>query len=129
MIFVDSSVWIDLFKKVDNAETQKLRNIRSVEDILVGDLVMYEVLRGARDETHARRLEKDFRHFRIEPILTPETALKAAANYRLLRSLGVTIRKDADVIIGTFCIERGHRLLHRDKDFKPMAEHLGLAEA
>ena len=32
----------------------------------------------------------------------------------------------ADVIIATFCIEGGHDLLHDDRDFVPMAEHLGL---
>ena len=28
--------------------------------------------------------------------------------------------------IATFCIERGHLLLHSDRDFDPIAEHLGL---
>jgi predicted nucleic acid-binding protein len=128
MIFVDSSVWIDFFNKVDNEQTQKLRDIRSIEDILVGDVVMYEVLRGAGSEIHARRLEREFRHFRIEPVLSPEIAIKAAAHYRALRVLGVTIRKDADVVIGTYCMHHGHALLHRDRDFRPMVDHLGLIE-
>jgi predicted nucleic acid-binding protein len=38
----------------------------------------------------------------------------------------VTIRKTIDLIIGTFCIERGHTLLHDDRDFEPMIRHLGL---
>jgi predicted nucleic acid-binding protein len=40
--------------------------------------------------------------------------------------LGVTIRKTADIIIGTFCIERGHVLLHDDRDFAAMEKYLGL---
>jgi predicted nucleic acid-binding protein len=36
------------------------------------------------------------------------------------------IRKTADVIIGVFCIENHHSLLHDDRDFAPMEEHLGL---
>jgi predicted nucleic acid-binding protein len=128
MIFVDSSVWIDFFNKVDNEETRKLRNVRAIEDILVGDFVMYEVLRGARNELHSRQLEKEFRVFHIAPILSPEIAIKSATNYRVLRSLGVTIRKDADVIIGTYCMLHQHTLLHRDRDFRPMVEHLGLIE-
>ena len=31
-----------------------------------------------------------------------------------------------DVIIATFCIRYGHALLHGDRDFEPMTEHLGL---
>lgn len=128
MVFVDTSVWIDVFNKVESLEAQKLLKITSTRDILVGDLVMYEVLRGARDDLHARRLEKDLRRFRIEPILSPAIAQKAAENYRKLRSLGITIRKDSDIIIGTFCIENGHILMHRDRDFLPMVQHLDLED-
>ena len=58
----------------------------------------------------------------------PDIAIKAAANYRKLRALGVTIRKDVDMLIGTWCIENGIPLLHNDRDFRPMVEHLGLIE-
>jgi predicted nucleic acid-binding protein len=30
------------------------------------------------------------------------------------------------LIIGTFCVERGHALLHDDRDFEPMERFLGL---
>ena len=53
----------------------------------------------------------------------------AARNYRRLRDLGITICKTADVIIGTFCIEHRHALLHDDRDFAPMEKHLGLKAA
>ena len=52
--------------------------------------------------------------------------MKAAANFRSLRRRGITIRKTNDMIIGTFCLEHGHVLLQQDRDFLPMAEHLGL---
>jgi predicted nucleic acid-binding protein len=31
-----------------------------------------------------------------------------------------------DLIIATYCIERGHVLLHEDRDFDPFERHLGL---
>ena len=43
-----------------------------------------------------------------------------------LRGLGITIRKLPDLIIGTYCIEHRHSLLHDDRDFEPMRIHLGL---
>ncbi len=52
--------------------------------------------------------------------------MKAAANYRRLRSLGITVRKTIDMLIGTFCIEHGYGLLHADRDYDPMERHLGL---
>jgi predicted nucleic acid-binding protein len=30
------------------------------------------------------------------------------------------------LLIGTYCIERGHTLLHSDRDFTPMERLLGL---
>jgi predicted nucleic acid-binding protein len=43
-----------------------------------------------------------------------------------LRRKGVTMRKTIDMIIGTHCIEQNCALLHSDRDFDPMVEHLGL---
>jgi predicted nucleic acid-binding protein len=128
MIVVDSSVWIDFLNKVDNVETGKLLHVESARDILVGDLVLFEILRGARDDSHARRLEKQLRVFEIRDILNEVVAIQAAENYRRLRAVGITVRKIADVVIGTYCIMNGHSLLHRDRDFLPMVEHLGLRE-
>ena len=62
-------------------------------------------------------------------MLDGRLASAAARNYRRLRALGITVRKTADIIIGTFCIERGHALLHDDRDFAPMETHLGLMVA
>ena len=59
-------------------------------------------------------------------LCSPELAVRAAANYRFLRIRGITIRKTIDIMIGTFCIERGHALLHSDRDFEPMVRLLGL---
>ena len=62
-------------------------------------------------------------------MLGESLAVRAARNYRSLRERGTTVRKTVDMIIGTFCIEGGHRLLHDDRDFAPMAQHLGLQVA
>lgn len=66
------------------------------------------------------------RQYELVTLSDPELAVIAAANYRFLRARGITIRKTIDVIIGTFCIERGHHLLHSDRDFEPMERLLGL---
>jgi predicted nucleic acid-binding protein len=53
-------------------------------------------------------------------------AIQAASNFRVLRELGVTVRKTIDSVIATRCIESGYDLLHTDRDFDPFAKHLGL---
>lgn len=55
-----------------------------------------------------------------------ELAVKSAENYRILRKKGVTVRKTIDILIGTFCIHHNISLLHDDRDFDPLTEHLNL---
>ncbi len=62
-------------------------------------------------------------------MLDEHLAVRAARHHRELRQRRATIRKTIDLIIGTFCLERGHSLLHDDHDFEPMATHLGLVVA
>lgn len=126
MILVDSSVWIDHLRGHRTAATAKLEIAARREPLLIGDLILLEVLQGARDEAHAARIERGLRQYAVAPLLDADLAPLAARNYRQLRSLGVTVRKTADIIIGTFCIERRHALLHDDRDFAPMEQHLGL---
>jgi predicted nucleic acid-binding protein len=126
MIVVDSSVWIANLRDQDTTAVRALRSIEDPDDILVGDLVLLEVLQGARSEAHAARLEADLRQFRVEPMLDEELAVLGARHYRTLRERGVTIRKTIDLIIGTFCLARGHFLLHDDRDFDLLVAQLGL---
>ncbi|MGF7211952.1 hypothetical protein GGE65_006574 [Skermanella aerolata] len=127
MIVVDTTVWIDFFRAKDTEQTVKLRRLIGRELILIGDIVLVEILQGLRDDAQANRVERALRVHRVEPMLSSELASKVASNYRLLRAKGITVRKTIDIIIGTFCIEGGHGLLHSDRDFDPMQDHLGLS--
>ena len=126
MIAVDSSVWIAHFRNELSRQVILLRSLFGNEELMVGDIVMLEVLRGARDERHAVRLARELRSFEIVPMLGEGVAVQAARNFRHLRARGITIRSSADLIIGTYCIEHGDPLLHDDRDFEPMREYLGL---
>ena len=129
MILVDSSVWIDRINHVPSVQAQRLIALIDAEPLLLGDLILCEILQGIRSESAVRLVERMLSRFERVTLCGPELAVKAALNYRLLRHRGITIRKTIDVIIGTFCIERGHALLHRDRDFEPMERFLGLQAA
>jgi len=129
VILVDSSIWIAQLRGLQTAATAKLAALTVREPLLIGDLILLEVLQGARNEAHAARIESGLRRYTIVALLDPDLAPQAARNYRRLRVLGITVRKTADLIIGTFCIEHGHALLHDDRDFLPMEQHLGLRAA
>ena len=126
MIVVDSSVWIGHFRDLPTQSVRKLRTLADPGAVIVGDLILMEVLQGARDEAHAARIEGALRQFTVRPMLGDKLASQAARYYRALRGKGITIRKAADVAIATFCIAEGYALLHDDRDFAPFARHLGL---
>jgi predicted nucleic acid-binding protein len=126
VILVDSSVWIDFFRNQPTAQAEWLDRNLGIEGLLVGDLILAEVLRGFKDDRgflEARRLLG-----RLEQVSLggEELAIRAAQNYRKLRSQGVTVRGTVDVIIATRCIEDGYRLLHSDRDFDAFEARLGL---
>ena len=126
MTVVDSSVWIDFFNQVDGRSVQRLRELMLGEPLLIGDLILCEILQGFRSDAAAELVERSLARYEAVALSNPELAVKAAANYRFLRSRGITIRRTIDIIIGTYCIERGHALLHSDQDFEPMERLLGL---
>ena len=128
MIVVDSSVWIATLRGMDRPAVRRLEGLAPDESrrIVVGDMILLEVLQGARDEASAIRIEQILRAYPVVPMLNERLASAAAGHYRRLRRRGIMIRKTADMIIGTFCIDGNHELLHDDRDFVPMAEHLGL---
>ncbi len=128
MIVVDSTVWIDFLNGRNAPHVRRLRAQLGESEIIVGDLMLCEVLQGLESERAARNVETLLRRFDIVPMAGDAIAIAAARNFRSLRARGVTVRKTIDLLIGTWCIENRRPLLHNDRDFRPMAQHLGLIE-
>jgi predicted nucleic acid-binding protein len=126
MILVDSSVLIDYLNNIVTDSVRRLDEFLPSEPLLIGDLILCEVLQGYRSEATATLAQRSLSRFKTVSLCGSDLAVIAAANYRFLRTRGITIRKTIDIIIGTFCIERGHHLLHSDRDFEPMERLLGL---
>lgn len=129
MIIVDSSVWIDYFSGADTPQADKLDNVLGIKPVAIGDLILTEVLQGFRHDKDYKAARKIFEDVTSFDMLGRQMAIKSADNFRALRKKGITVRKTADVIIATFCMEQKLPLLFSDKDFKPFVKHLGLTEA
>lgn len=128
MVVVDSGVWIDFFNGAGTPESDALRELlaRAEATLVVPDLVLYEVLRGFRQERDYLQAEKLMLSMTIETTGGQELAQRAAAHYRSLRAIGITVRNSIDVLLATFCISRGYALLHRDRDFNAFEDLRGL---
>jgi predicted nucleic acid-binding protein len=126
MVIVDSTVWIDYFRGVENPQSVWLDAQTETKRLGLTDLILSEVLQGIRDDHEFLRVQTEL--FKFE-LFTPgeiELAVRAAENFRALRKKGFTIRRIADCWIATFCLREGHELLHRDRDFDPFEAELGL---
>jgi predicted nucleic acid-binding protein len=126
MILVDTSVWIDYLAGRTSQKGEVLHISLGSVEFAIGDLILAEVLQGVREGPGLRALEARIRAFRVMPLCGEAIARAAAANYRKLRSKGITIRGTIDVIIATWCIENGVPLLHNDRDFTIMESEFGL---
>lgn len=128
MLVVDSSVWIDFFNGRNSVARYELR--RLLDDghtrLVVPDLVLYEVLRGFREERALRQARVLLQTLHVEPCGGADLALAAAGHYRHLRARGITVRSSIDVMVAAFCIENDYLLLHSDRDYDALVAHRGL---
>lgn len=129
MILVDSSVWIDYFRGTTTPQVEKLDALLGNEPIATGDLILAEVLQGFVSDRDFNQARKLMTSLVIVNLVGQNIAIQAARNFRVLRSLGVTVRKTIDTVIATRCIDSGLPLLYSDRDFDPFVEHLGLRSA
>jgi hypothetical protein len=129
MVIVDSSVWIDYFNGRDTAQTNKLDDLLSSEAVGLGDLILVEVLQGFREDKDYQIAKQLLTALTVFNLLGSDIAVKSANHFRSLRKRGVTVRKTADVVIATFCIDNNYPLLFSDKDFIPFMNFLGLIAA
>ena len=126
MLVVDTSVWLDLFADRDTPQVAHLSRVSEEEEVAVGDLVLCEVLQGARTEAQRRRLGESLLRCELVEMVGVRNAMAAADNYRALRTMGITVRGTIDCLIATYCIRNQLPLLHNDRDFNPFEQHLGL---
>lgn len=129
MIFVDTSVWIDYFNGVITPQVRRLHDALGIEAVAIGDLIALELLQGFRHDRDYKTAREMLDALTVYDLLGESAAIHCADNYRTLRRKGVTVKKNADLIIATFCIDNDFPLLFADRDFLPFVEHLGLKAA
>jgi predicted nucleic acid-binding protein len=127
MVIVDTTVWIDYFRGVENRETEYFDSELGRQRFGLTDLILCEILQGLEDEKGFTRGLRELQKFEIFETGGKALAIDAARNFRSLRRRGRAVRKTIDALIATFCIRQGHPLLHRDRDFDPFERFLGLA--
>lgn len=128
MILVDASVWIDFFLGRTNEPCDTLAALltEGAAPIVIADLVLFELLRGFRQERDYLAASRALRALDIVAIGGEAIARNAAQHYRELRARGITIASPIDVMQAAYCIENNYALLHNDRDFDALENFRGL---
>jgi predicted nucleic acid-binding protein len=126
MVMVDTSAWVEYLNGGRPRVVAKVDQCLEQDLVAIGDLIYCEVMQGIRSPRERGQVSSLLLSLPQFDMVGFSIAEKSAANYRLLRSKGVTVRKTIDVLIGTFCVEHGLQIVHHDSDFDLMAKHIGL---
>ena len=120
MVLVDTSVWIEVFRKPSRLD---LDSQVPFDDIVTCLPVLQEVLQGFGDQlAFARARESMLAMTVVESPLRAEVFLQAADLYRSARRSGVTIRSGVDCLIAACAIRHGAEVLHHDRDYDALAK-------
>src|ERR1700722_9344544 len=104
MVIVDTTVWIDYLRGLQNQETDYFDRELSRQRFGLTDLILCETLQGIRDENTFTRVLRELRKFEVFETCGQDLAVEAARNFGNLRRRGHLVRKTIDCLIATFCI-------------------------
>ncbi|MEX1130248.1 MAG: PIN domain-containing protein [Vicinamibacterales bacterium] len=119
MVLVDTSVWIEVFRKPARLSLETLLDFDEVVTCLP---VVQEVLQGFRDED-AFALARDAMQAlpTVESPMRPDVFLQAADLYRAARRVGFTVRSGVDCLIAACALKHGLEIVHHDRDYDTLA--------
>lgn len=127
MTLVDTSAWVEFLRSTGSDTHRAVRHLLEEDaSIHTTDIVVMEILAGARDDSHLqqlRRLLARCEYLPTEGLATYETA---AGLYRSCRRAGETVRALTDCLIAAVALRLGISILHNDRDFDVLARHAGV---
>ena len=126
LYLLDTSVWLDVLPPGGTNADLRVRvdSLLTADRVATTGMVRLELLGGARTEVEWNRL-KDYLSALHQLPMEEETWQEAAQMGFQLRRQGVTV-PFTDLIIGAVAIRSDTVLLHRDRHFDSMAQHVPL---
>ena len=119
MVLVDTSVWIEAFRKPPRIRMEALVDFDSVVTCLP---VIQEILQGFLEERAYATARDALRALPIvESPLRGQVFDEAVQLYRSARRAGHTVRSGVDCLIAACALRHGLTVLHHDRDFDALA--------
>lgn len=126
MILADSSAWIELFNATGGPLDLRLGDLILSGEACTTDVVLMEVLAGARNSRHRVELGETLYGVPYVPVRAPGDHLQAAELHRACRRGGETVRQLTDCLIAAVAVRESTPVLSGDADFKALARHTPL---
>lgn len=119
MLLVDTSVWIELFRKPPRLSLAAIGELDEVATCLP---VVQEVLQGFRDEGAFRIAREALLSLPIvESPLRSEVFQEATLLYRAARRAGFTPRSSVDCLIAACAVRNRLTVVHVDRDYAALS--------
>jgi predicted nucleic acid-binding protein len=119
MVLVDTSVWIEVFRKPSRV---RLERAVDLDDVVTCLPIVQEILQGFADERAFSTARDALRAFPIvESPLPAEVFDHAVHLYRTARRAGYTVRSGVDCLIAACALRHRLTVLHHDRDYDALA--------
>jgi predicted nucleic acid-binding protein len=125
----DTSAWVEFLRGTGSEVDRRVRRLLKRDELVTTDVVLMEVLAGARDADHRDRLRGLLARCQFVATTGPRDYEDAAEIFRACRRAGDGVRGLTDCLIATVAIRAQIPVLHADTDFATIARHTGLALA
>jgi predicted nucleic acid-binding protein len=119
MILIDTSIWIEAFKKKSPIRIDALVEF---EEIVTCLPVIQEVLQGFREERAYRTARDAMMALPIvESPMEESLFIEAAELYRAARRQGLTVRSSVDCLIAACALRHDMPVFHKDRDYSVLS--------
>jgi predicted nucleic acid-binding protein len=125
-ILVDTTVWVHFLRGDNPAARDRLQPLILEDRLFTADIIIMEILRGARSDKGYETLYNDLTVLQRLPMESAVWERAWKTGYHL-RKKGINAPL-ADILIATLAVEHSCVLLHDDRHFSMMSKAVGLKE-
>lgn len=126
MILVDTSVWIEVFRRHRPLDLEAVVDFGAVATC---PPIVQEVVQGMRGDVAVRQAREAMTALPMLDDPMPLSRWLAAAQlFRTARAAGVTVRSGVDCLIAACALQYDLEVLHRDRDYAQLARVVPLRQ-
>jgi len=124
---IDTSAWVEFLRRTHSPIHRAVsESLERETPMHTTDVVVMEVLAGARDAEHEQQLRRLLARCEFLPLEGLASYEAAAGLYRSCRAAGETPRALTDCLIGVVALHFGIPVLHNDRDFDLLGRLAGV---